>query len=311
MKAWMRDVMVILYSPNDKTKGYTFGTDFDISISGLLKMGAKGDSFTIRIKNLAYSMIVDLITNQYFNVEIRAGYKTNGMRTIFRGGVLYIWNEIDTDKTSTCTILCGSYLAARFSQSRINLSFTNGINVYNAVKYMLNQIGAKHSAIDSSLREQVFTDIVNINSTASSWLDQILNANSSFVSSTDSANGSIFDLYDVHRTHGKLFKLKSTDIILTRGRPTITTNGTDLQLLPTFQISPGDVVEVENWIFNVGGVGDLDTATEGFGFDPYGQYIVYQISYDLQTRGGSYEMSLNCKSRTSFLSQAISEPNGR
>lgn len=133
MKAWMRILEVHLTSRLLKRK-FIFGTNDDvtdnnlnISITGSKYMSTLKDICTIKIDNLTYDEIIAIIKGQYYDVEVRCGYKDAGSRIIFKGGVLYISNSLNSDKTNTAIILCGSQLVARYGQSRINLTLNSDI----------------------------------------------------------------------------------------------------------------------------------------------------------------------------------------
>ena len=89
MIAWMRVLTVKL---SNKSKSITFGDNWtdgkdDLSISCTINkyMSSLKDSATIRIDNLTYSEIVELIHGKFYDVEIITGYRNATASRIFKG----------------------------------------------------------------------------------------------------------------------------------------------------------------------------------------------------------------------------------
>ena len=182
-KAWMRQLQVILTS-NALRKRMTFGTndnrgkdDLSISITGTKYMSSLKDAFTIKLVNLSYFEICELINGQYYDVEIKAGYKSAGLHTIFKGGVLYISNVFGDRKSNECMIFCASNLIAKYGQSRMNLGLNSGINMYAGIKFIAKAAGIGNSNVDESFKLKIFRACEESTGTLANWLDVFCNSN--------------------------------------------------------------------------------------------------------------------------------------
>ena len=114
MKAWMRILEVTLTSRKMKRQ-MVFGSnwrngkdDLNIDIVGNKYMSALKDSCTIKLSNLTYSELIQIISGEFYDVTVKCGYRDANVQTIFDGGVLYISISLDDKKTNTVVILCAS-----------------------------------------------------------------------------------------------------------------------------------------------------------------------------------------------------------
>ena len=187
--AWMRKLVITLSSDKLNNK-LVFGSNKNETLSiecvGSKYLSALKDTFTIKIKNLTYSEILQIISGEYYNVKIECGYENSSLNTIFDGGVLYVSNALDDTKTNTVIILCASKLVARYGQSRMNLSLTSGINLYAALQYICQRAGIKNAQIANEFKTKVLTDIETVNDTVSSYLENFCRSNQSYAINADS-----------------------------------------------------------------------------------------------------------------------------
>lgn len=302
MKAWMR---VLTVSLSNGKKKFVYGEqylqdkrDYNIVVTGFKYMSALKDVCTIQISNLTYSEIVQLIDGKFYQVEVKAGYRTSGSMTIFKGEVLYISNSLGDNKTHIATILCASSLVARFGQSRLNLSLNSGVNMYSAIRFLCKRAGIKDTNISTQYKKLFNKNIDQVNGTAASWIENLAKNNSSYIVNSDEINGAFVSMYDANRSNARVITLRSDNIILTGGFPRLTKEGLILTMMPTFSFMCGDVIKIDNSIIDI----SAETQNEvkenrGYYLDEDGLYTIYQIDYTLQNRGPQFSIVLTCKSR--------------
>lgn len=306
MKAWMRILEVHLTSTLLKRK-FVFGSNNDvednnlnITINGNKYMSTLKDSCTIKIDNLTYTEVISIIKGQYYDVEVKCGYRDTGAKTIFKGGVLYISNSLNADKTNTIIILCASQLVAKYGQSRLNLTLNSGINMHSAIKFVLRRAGITNAEISTQLKKQFLKDTLAIDDTAGSWLDKLTQTNTSYITNSDPSQttSSILSIYDSNKSNRRIFKLKDEYISLVGGYPQLTQQGLTLTILPSIPILCGDIIELDNSLISLP-VQNKDEVTKNYGYflDEEGQYMVIEQSFTLQNRGGSFSLTLSCKAR--------------
>lgn len=302
MKAWMRKLVVILKSSKLK-KTITFGNEdeyedtLNIDIVGYKYLSSLKDNFVVKISNLTYKEIVTLISGQYYDIEIKAGYISSGINIIFKGSVLYISNALNDRKTHTCIILCTSNLVAKFGQNRMNLSLQSGINMYSALKFICKQAGIQNSNVNEEFKNKIIHETVNVSSTVSSFLDNFC-TNNSFVINSDSSYGTDISIWNPYRKDNRLIKLDDTKIILTSGYPKLTSDGLSIELLPTYNFMCGDTIQLDNSIIDISVYSKEETYSNlGYYLDETGKYMIYQIEYHLQNRNSDFSIKMLCKSR--------------
>ena len=300
--AWMRTLTVTLTSTKFKKK-FVFGenhlknqNDLAISVHGYKYMSSLKDSCTISISNLTYSEIVQIIDGQFYDVEVRSGYEKLGSHTIFKGYVIYISNVLNDRMTNTAVLICGSSLVARFGQSRINLSINSGINMYSALKFVCKRAGVPNSNVSQQLKKKIITEVLTTNGSAASWINRLAQSDTSLLINTDEASNSFVSIFDGTKDDSKKIILKSELFNLSGGYPQLNADGLSFFLMPTFNFSCGEVVQLDNSIINIGG-GNA-TENRGYYLDKDGCYVVYEVEYELENRGSNFYQRLLCKSRS-------------
>lgn len=307
--AWMR-ILTITFTSKSLRRSITFGddetTNLSMSIDCYKYMSTLKDACTIKIDNLTYNEIVELMQGRYFTVEVKAGYREGNTATIFKGGVLYISNAINDRKTHTAIILCASELVAQFNQQRLSLSLNSGINLYSAIKFICQQAGIQNSNVSESFKNTFLQEIVNVNDTAGSWIDKLCKQNSSYISNSDSVNGSTLSIFDALQTNGRIQILDSSTIDLTGGYPRLTSDGLSLTVLPTMSFACGDTIKIDNSLINleVGDASQINT-NPGIYLDKDGCYVIIEQHYSLENRGSSFSLDMTCRAR-SLLSNIAS-----
>jgi len=302
-KAWMRELEVILTSEKLHNK-MIFGdnwkvgkTDLTISISGTKRLSSMNDKFTIKIENLTYNQIIQMIDGEYYDVEIKCGYRNKentGAFTIFKGGVSYISNVLGDRKSNTVYIFCANKLVAKYGQSRINLTLNSGINMYGALDFISKRAGIKEFNIDDSLKNRIIRDTTTTNTNFANFIDNF-SKNNNFMINGDASYNSDYSIWSPRKSI-RTIVLNSSTFILTGGYPTLNSEGAHIMLIPTFNFMPGDVIKVDNSILDIG-ITSENQITENVGYylDKQGKYVITEIDYDLENRGNNFSISLLAK----------------
>ena len=297
MKAWMRVLKVVLTSKK-LNKRFEFEEPLSISVSGHKYMSTLKDTFTVKIDNLTYNEVTQIVMGQFYDVEIQCGYQKGNVNTIFNGGVLYISNKLNANKTNTIIILCTSKLVASYGQTRLNLTLNSGINLYSAINFICRRAGIPNSNVSTQFKKQFLTEIMTINDTPGTWIDKLCAKNTNFISSSDSITNQTFSIFDAAKSNARVIKLDANNIVLTGGYPRLTSDGLELTILPTFNFMCGDVIKIDNSIVDIS-VNSRDEISQNYAayFSQKGEYMIYEMNYTLQNRGQAFTLVLNCKNR--------------
>lgn len=319
-KAWMRVLRITLTtkSPgqNGKNKQLVIeedanGVGLAITVSGNKYMSTLKDNCTVKISNLTYAEIVQIITGQFYNIKIECGYKTNTIQTIFDGGVMYISNLRESVDTNTVTILCASHLVATYGQRRINLSFNSGVNLYSAIKFVCKVGGVPNPNISTQFKKQ-FLDAINnaSNQTAAEWVNDQTTKKGTYISSSDCVGNSFMTLFDASKSNARVIKLNEDTLLLTNGFPRMTADGLVFSIMPTFAFQCGDTIVIDNALIQIN-VTSQSEATKNLGglLDENGQYMIYEMHYELQNRGQNFYIEIYAKTR-SRISAYLAKESG-
>lgn len=314
MYAWMRRLEVILTSTKRKKKlvfganRFIDGDDLSIDVHGFKYMSTLKDECIVKINNLTYHEVLQIIHGEFYDVEVKAGYESTSVNTIFKGGVLYISNDVNDRKTNTVIILCASQLVAKYGQKRLNLSLNSGVNMYSALRFICKQASIPSSDVNvsSQFKKKFLQELTTIDNTAASYIDKLCKDNSAYISNADSITGGIVSLFDAAKSNNRIIDLNKDNIIL-QNYPHLNTDGVDLSVMPTFNFMCGDVVKIDNSIIQIP-VNDKSEISKNYGYflDKDGMYMIYQMEYTLQNRGPSFQLAMLCKSR-SLISKLAGE----
>lgn len=304
MEAWMRVLTVNLTSSKLK-KQMTFGANhtkgqMDLSIDVRISkyMSSLKDEAIVKISNLTQSEVTQIITGEFYDVDIFCGYRNANIAKIFSGGIFYITNQLNADRTNTVIMICTSRLVAKYGQNRINLTLNSGINLYSAIKFICRRAGIQDSNVSTQLKKDFINEVMSVNDSASSWLDLLANQNTQLITNSDSIFNQTFSIFDAAKSNNRCIKLNPDVIIVTGGFPRLTNNGLNITILPTFAFMCGDTIQIDNSIIDVS-VSEKRDVSKNYGayFSKYGQYMIFEMVYHLQNRGSEFTLQLNCKSR--------------
>lgn len=302
MKAWIRKLEVILTSTKIK-KQMLFGTDdkqqLNISVNGGKYLSTMKDNFVVKISNLTYYEIVQIIQGEYYNIEIKCGYRTSGSETIFKGYVLYVSNKLEDRKTNTVYIICASQLVGLYNSKRLNLTLNSGINLYSAISFICKRSGIRALNIDDAFKHRFITEITTINNTAGEYINNIIGNSSSFVGNSDTSGDNVVSIWDSSRKDARKITIREDNIILTGGYPTISSEGLTITLMPTFNFIPGDVIVIDNALIDLSITSKNEiNSNPGYFLDKSGEYMIYEIQYALSNRSDEFSIQILAKSKS-------------
>lgn len=303
MTAWMRVLGIILTSTKTKQKvsyGFNDEDNLNINITGTKYLSALKDNFVVTIDNLTYNEVVRLVNNNFDSIDIVCGYKSSGSRCIFSGGILSISNNIVDYTTNSIIIVCASKILASYSSSRLNLSLTSGINMYSALSIICKQAGINNAYISKQFKGKLLTDSLALSGTAASIIETICSNSNSLAVQTDKSISSTISVWDCSREDLRVIPLSPKSITVANGYPTLSSSGLTFYVLPTFNFMPGDVVQLDNSYIDISQSSKDEVLSEpnkAIWFDSKGQYMIYEINYNLSNRGSSFNLRLLCKKR--------------
>jgi len=303
MKAWMRVLGIIVSSTKfKKTVSYGFNEidNLSINISGTKYLSSLKDNFSIRIDNLPYIEVVKLINNEFDRISIMCGYQYGTSSCIFDGAILNISNEKIDASTNSVIFVCCAKILGLFNR-RMNLSLSSGINMYSALSLICRQAGINNPKISTELKGRIIQNTLNISGSAASIIDTICKSNKNVLSQSDSSNTATISIWDSTRTSQRVIELNPRTIIVANGYPTLSSDGLTIYVMPTFNFMPGDVIKLDNAYINVSQSSKQEVLSDpniGMWFDEKGEYMIYQISYNLSNRGNSFSLQMLCKKRS-------------
>ena len=304
MDSWMRVLEVRLRSKYGRQE-LIFGdqwkkgkVDLNIQVSGHKYMSSLKDSCTIKISNLTYNEIVQIIDGKFYDVEIIAGYRNGNQTTFFKGGVLYISNSLDDTKTNTVYILCASELVAKYGQSRINLTLNSGINLYSAINYLLRLSGVKDSNISQEFKRKMLIDSTVIENTSAEWLNKLVESHQTYIVNSDSSTGGSVTLFDISKSYSRLIYLKKENIALIGGYPQLTNDGLRMTVLPQISFKCGDMIKIDNSLISIPTKSQAEVEQNyGYYLDKDGLYTIYEIDFNLTNRNRDFSVNILARSK--------------
>lgn len=308
---WMRKIQVILTSKiiESGNNNLIFGNEekhnFNIEITGEKHLALLKDAGVVAIHNLEYDTIAKILLQEYFLIEIKIGYKSNGsLFTIFKGEVSYISQKTHSKHDTVTYITYASRLVASYSQKRMNFAFNSGINLWGVLNYIFQLNGNDKIYMSDSLKKAVLKEAYSSNSTVTTAIDSLLysNAPGNIVMTDESFTNNLISCTDLNNK--RIIKVDANTINITKGNPTVTSDGLKVTLLPTMNFSPGDILEFQNELIDVH-IADPNAVKSTFNpnfIDRSGHYIIMDIKYNLQNRGKSFEFEIKARSLDVFRS---------
>lgn len=337
---WMRKIQIIFTSKkahgdnkgyrlvigdNDESLEKTFGelkvgdynktgVNYNIKISGSKFLALLKDKGTIEISNLEYDVIALIMAEELYRIEIKIGYKSlDSLITVAKGEVSYISQKIHSHHDTTTYISYASEYVASFSQSRINFNINSSINLYTMLNELFLKQGAKVNTIYLSprLKEYILNEVYSNYGTTTTIIDSVIGmTGGSYSLSTDSSiAGNVISCTNLQEK--RVIKINPNQINITKGNPTVTSQGLQISLIPVFNFIPGDILQIDNSYFDISsGTTKAESVQNTFNqsyIDANGQYMIQQIDYELENRGKNFVY--NIKARAVSLFKNISGAN--
>lgn len=303
-RCWKR-ILEIHLSSRKTGRTLIFGdkqsSNLTIHVSGYKYMSALKDTCTIEIKNLTYSQMMQIMNEEYYDVEVIAGYHGGNRCSVFRGGLLWMSNKLENVTTNTVILLCAATIIARFSQKRLNLSLLSGIDMKHAITQVLRIGGMIRSDNDIDISSNISGQILNsttIQTNAADWLSSICNDNS-YVINSDEINDKLVSIYDLRSKDIPVTELDNDCININAGYPTISSNGLNITIQPIYNFTCGTYIKIDNRLINVASYSwSKDTPALTNFLDKDGLYLIFQIQYSLENRGDSFSLILSARAKS-------------
>ncbi len=294
---WVRNIKVVLTSKiNGEQIVFKSGNpELNISIQGTKNLALNKDKGTVTITNIPYDLIISIVSGQFYNIEIYAGYgKDTEPERYFKGEVSYISQKINTRRDVDTYITYASSYVANFSQQRISFNLNSGINIYAAIEYMARESNINKIRISPSLKKYFTNRVNNLDGQAGNLIEQIASqSDQTFYLSTDESDDDFYidctTLNDKRR-----IEIDPNMIILTKGNPTISEVGLKATFLPLINFKPGDIIIFPNYLIDAS-ISDANSVVTTFNanfFSPTGQYMIRELSYNFQNRGTIFELNI-------------------
>lgn len=301
-RCWIRQIQVTLTSKKTKQKMVFDNTDskrsYNMDIQGVKKVSPREDNGVLTISNLEYDIMMKIVLLEYYDIEIKAGYKSIGdLQTIVKGEVSFISQKIHSKHDVDTYITYASPFVARYSQKRMNFNINSGFNVYGAMNYICQMSGiGKRVNIDPTLKLKFLNEVYTNYDTTTTVLDDLNKQTSNFLLTADgSTDGSIFNIINPARARKIL--VDPNHIAIGKGNPTVTSDGLRITLFPTRNYCPGDILCIDNGLIDVSiqnASAVMNTFNTNF-LDQSGQYMILQIDYHFQNRGPAFEFNIQAR----------------
>lgn len=303
---WLRRLEIILTSKKIKSgqNQIIFGKkeidNYNISVEINKYPALNKDSGLISISNLEYDVLAEIQLNEYYIVEVKAGYlnPSDVFQTYFKGEISYITQKIHSKHDVTTYFQINSSFVARAQQTKINYSFNSSVNIYAALQYLLSKSGIENANISDELRKEYLQQVKNGYDSPGNIIekitDQLSSSSGLYVNTDESGNvGSLINMTTLENK--KIFEIDPNHIIISKGNPMVSSSGIKLTVLPTHNFSPGDLIHIDNSLIDLSSgvsASSLTASTVGNYIDPKGEYMIQEIRCMFQNRGSTFEVEL-------------------
>lgn len=310
-RPWKRKIKVILSSEKIKKSmsfGDNEGNNFNIKIRGRKELSLLQDCGVIEISNISYSTILEIMKNEYYHIEVMAGYENGNFETYFKGYVSYISQRIQSRRDYTLYIAYASELVAKFSLARVNFNFNSSINMYSVLNYIAKSQGINMN-LSSNLKNEILLNAIGSDNIVGA-IKTILNENTSnsWLASSDSSLSQIVNVSDLKDK--KVIIVDPNSIIINGGNPTVSSDGLHIKLLPTYNVCPGNILCIDNSLIDISS--DSEKAYENFKpnfLDATGRYMVREVEYVFENRGQSFQLDIKGRALSLYQNLAGGEDN--
>ena len=302
---WLRVLKVKLKRAVDSSsaKEIVFGDNFpdydlNMTVNVYKFMSALRDYCTIKIDNLSYSEVIQIVMGKFYSIEVVAGYRNGNQMTVFKGTVLRINNTLKQDRTNQIIILAGCNLIAKFSQATLNFSLQSNLNTYSAIKFITERAGITNSSVSTQFKKSFLNQVKTETNTAGSFLEALANNNSTYIINSDSSDGMTFSIYDAALSNNRIIKIKNMQLI--GGYPQLSKDGLTFSVLPTFNFMCGDVIKIDNAIISLQSTTSTSNLSNqpGYYLDKDGAYMIIELDYSLTNRDSEFSCNITAKARS-------------
>lgn len=328
-KAWIRVLWVKFY--NSTSGQYlNIGKTIDdkekprITISGAKYLSAIKDNFTIKIYNLSYKEIIQIMNNELYGVQIYAGYLNDGKglsnegKKIFDGGIINIVNSKRDYKDNVCTFVCASKLMANANKYRLNFTLQSSINMYAAINWVCKKSKISNTNISKEFKYKFFKNVSDASSSSGNYLDLLSSGNSSYFINTDSSEGDSVSIFDISRGDRRKYTIDIKKGMIIGDAPEVTSNGVIWSSLPIINYMCGDTCVLDNSIIDVSSgqdsySGSISNSPNALYLDTQGLYNIFTLQYTLDNYAiGNFEIKITAKAKSLFtnLTNSGSVTNG-
>lgn len=314
---WMRYLYIEFI--NDNGKVFSIGGYDDslaIEVTGTKTLASVGDTASIVIYNLPMLDSLKLVQQGYTkNVRIYCGYYNTNKIKIFDGGVTYTEEGKNDKNTSILKIECANRLISDKFQTKISLPLNSGLNMYRAIEEVEAAFGISGQIeIDDCLNEDSLKGDLSRYDTLRGWLEAVIESSSldrnyALSTSSKSALSKIMGYKKIGS--GDTYVINTRDVNL-QGFPTVSYEGLKIVLSPIYDMSPGDIISIDNTIQAT--ISTLNSANTGYlgnavYFDKDGLYNIRQMTYNLSNRSDEFNVEVLAMSKTNFMASMLGEKN--
>lgn len=315
IRTWIRILYVTFYNENN-TYSVTIGKTTDdskkpaIQVTGNKYLSLIKDNFTIKIYNLSYKNLIDIMERKLFRVRIYAGYLNNQDprdfegKKIFDGGVINIVNDKRDWRDNVASFVCASRLVAKAQEWRCNLTFASGINLYSAINYIGTRAGMVNMNISKDFKYRFRSVVSSAESSPASYLDQISNEDNQYFFNSDSSEDSDITATNVGNQALRIIDIEAGKGMIIGDAPELTSNGLTWDSLPVYNYMPGDLCKIDNSLINLASGTDSFSGSQGTPnatyFSKQGYYYIFDLSYNLSNTNGQFLVKIHAKSKDLF-----------
>ena len=302
---WMRYLYLEFTNENGQVMGIGgYDDSLSIVVKGTKTLASVGDSATINIYNLPMVTLLKLIQGKYTqSIKIYCGYYNTNKIKIFDGGVSYLEEGKSDKNTSVLKLQCANRLISDKLQTRLSLSLNSGINMYRAIEEITQAFGVSGQIeIDEYLKEDELKGALSKYATLRDWIEAVISSSSKnrdYAVTSDAKSGIATVMGYRKMGSGDTYVINTNSVNL-QSFPTISSDGLSITLSPIYNMTPGDIISIDNTTSSL--ISALDSENTYMGNQKYldkdGLYNIREMTYSLNNRSDSFEVEVLAISRS-------------
>ncbi len=314
---WMRYLYIEFI--NDNGQIFSVGGYDDslaIEVTGIKTLADVGDTASIAIYNLPLLDALKISQKGYTkNVRIYCGYYNTSKIKIFDGGVTYFEEGKSDKNTSILKLECANRLISDRFQERVSLSLATGYNMYKAMEEVTAAYKISGQIeIDECLKEDELKGDLSRYDTLRDWIEAIISSSSknrNYAINTSSKSGLAGVLGYRKMGSGDTYVINTRDVNL-QSFPTISIEGLKIVLSPIYNMSPGDIISIDNVAQST--ISTLNSTNYGYlgnaiYIDKDGLYNIRQMTYNLSNRSDAFNVEVLAISKTNLQNTMLGKGN--